>query len=57
LGHKAALLMMGDVKGETAFQHTTLETKSWYRSRPWFLPFAHMLFRGSDIRENMSRGR
>ncbi len=57
LGHKAALLMMGDAKGETAFTRTALETKPWYRSGPWFLPFAHALFRITDMREDRSRGR
>ncbi len=57
LGHKAALAMIGDKRGETAFRKTTLETKSWYRNRPWFLPIAHALFRGTDLRENLRRGR
>lgn len=57
LGHKAALSMLGDPGGDTAFRNTTLETRFWYQKRPWFLPFAHLLYRGYDIRENMTRAR
>ncbi len=57
LGHKAALQMLGDPAGETAFTETKLETRSWYRGTPWFLPFAHRLYRWTDFRENLRRGR
>ncbi len=57
LGHKAALLMMGNKAGKTAFTETTLETRFWYRKTPWFLPFAHLIYRGVDLREDFSRGR
>lgn len=57
LGHKAALAMQGDPAGKTAFMETELETRSWYQNRPWFLPFAHALFRGYDVRDNFTRGR
>lgn len=57
LGHKAALQMMGDPAGETGFSRTTLETRVWYRNRPWFLPFAHALYRMKDIRDDMRRGK
>ncbi len=57
LGHKAALAMQGDPAGKTAFMETTLETRTWYRNHPWFLPFAHTLFRGHDLRDNFTRGR
>jgi len=56
LGHKAALLMMGDPAGDTAFTKTTMETRSWYRKTPWFLPFAHQLYRFTDRREDRTRG-
>ncbi len=55
LGHKAALLMMGDPAGETAFTETTLETRFWYRKTPWFLPFAHQLYRFKDRQEDKTR--
>lgn len=57
LGHKAALAMLGDPGGETAFTRTTLETRVWYRNRPWFLPFAHKRYRLTDLREDVTRGR
>jgi len=53
LGNKAALNMLGVQGRETSFTKTTLETKFWYRGWPWFLPFAHALYRGIDFRENL----
>ena len=43
--------------GHTGFSQTTLETRFWYRNRPWFLPFAHALYRLKDIRDDMRRAR
>lgn len=57
LGHKAALQMIGDPAGETAFNHTTLETRAWYRQTPWFLPFAHQVYRIKDLRDDLRRAR
>ena len=57
LGHKAALAMIGDSAGETAFMKTELETRSWYQGQPWFLPLVQALYRGYDIRDNFKRGR
>ncbi|MCP5072073.1 MAG: FAD-binding oxidoreductase [Rhodobacteraceae bacterium] len=57
LGHKAALLMMGNKQGETAFTQTTLETRPWYRGSSWFLPFAHNLHRLTDMKEDITRGK
>ncbi len=57
LGHKAALQIMGDPAGETAFTKTTLETKFWYKKTPWYLPFAHQLYRFKDIQQDWSRGK
>ncbi|WP_370402146.1 NAD(P)/FAD-dependent oxidoreductase [Sulfitobacter sp. JB4-11] len=57
LGHKAALQMMGDPAGETAFSKTTLETRFWYRKEPWFLPFAHWLYRFKDLRDDRVRAK
>jgi glycine/D-amino acid oxidase-like deaminating enzyme len=57
LGHKAALQMIGAKGGETAFSETTLETRFWYRKTPWFLPFAHQLYRMKDRRDAMTRAR
>ena len=57
LGHKAALQIMGKKKGQTAFSQTILETRPWYRKRSWFLPFAHNMFRITDVKEDMTRGK
>jgi glycine/D-amino acid oxidase-like deaminating enzyme len=57
LGHKAALQMIGDPKGETAFNKTTLETRFWYQKSPWFLPFAQQVYRIKDLRDNMTRAK
>lgn len=55
LGHKAALKMIGDPEGETAFSHTGLPTRWWHRGSPWFLPFADIVFRGRDALGNLGR--
>jgi len=49
LGHKAALQILGDSDGETAFSHTVLPTRWWHRGPAWFMPFADLTFRGRDI--------
>ncbi|MEM8791698.1 MAG: FAD-binding oxidoreductase [Pseudomonadota bacterium] len=55
LGHKAALLMAGDAEGKTAFTKTGFPTRWWHRGRPWFLPFADLMFRGRDLWNNATR--
>lgn len=55
LGHKAALQMLGDPDGDTAFSKTDLPTRWWHRGAPWFLPFADVMFRGRDIWNNLNR--
>ncbi|MDG1424329.1 MAG: FAD-dependent oxidoreductase [Paracoccaceae bacterium] len=55
LGHKAALQMIGDPAGETAFSHSVLKTRWWYHNRAWFLPFADLAFRGRDFWSDWSR--
>jgi hypothetical protein len=57
LGHKAALQMMGDPAGQTGFSETALETRFWYQKTPWFLPFAHQLYRLKDRRDDRRRAR
>lgn len=57
LGHKAALQILGDARGETAFSKTGFPERWWHRGRPWFLPFADVLFRAKDIRNNLLRTR
>ena len=48
LGHKAALQILGDAAGDTAFSHTGFPLRWWHRGRPWFLPFADLSFRLRD---------
>jgi glycine/D-amino acid oxidase-like deaminating enzyme len=55
LGHKAALQMIGDREGETAFSKTEFPTRWWHRGKPWFLPFADVIFRGRDVWNNFRR--
>ena len=57
LGHKAALQILGDPDGETAFSKTGFPTRWWHRGQPWFLPFADLLFRARDIGHTLKRGR
>ena len=52
LGHKAALQILGDRDGETAFSRTRLQQRWWYGGRPWFLPFADVMFRARDVVSN-----
>jgi len=52
LGHKAALQMIGDADGVTAFSDTGLPVRWWHRGSPWFLPFADLAFRARDWRNN-----
>jgi glycine/D-amino acid oxidase-like deaminating enzyme len=55
LGHKAALQIIGDPEGETAFSQTDFPTRWWHRGQPWFLPFADVLFRLKDVQSNLVR--
>jgi len=55
LGHKAAMRMIGDAAGETAFSKTGFPTRWWHRGTPWFLPFADVMFRARDALNNARR--
>ena len=55
LGHKAALQMIGDPAGETAFSHSELKTRWWYHNRAWFLPVVDLAYRGRDFRNDWNR--
>ncbi|HEC09382.1 MAG TPA: FAD-binding oxidoreductase [Acidimicrobiales bacterium] len=57
LGHKAALQILGDPEGDTAFARTEFPTRWYDRGRPWFLPFADVLFRAKDVRSRLFRRR
>jgi glycine/D-amino acid oxidase-like deaminating enzyme len=56
LGHKAALRILGDPEGETAYSRTAFPKRWWHQGQPWFLPFADVTFRLRDIWNNWSRG-
>lgn len=55
LGHKAALQILGDPEGETAFSKSAFPTRWWHRGQPWFLPFADVMFRARDVINNLRR--
>ena len=55
LGHKAALQILGDPEGETAFTQTDLPTRWWLLGSAWFLPFADVTFRIKDVWNNVRR--
>jgi len=55
LGHKAALQILGDPDGDTAFSYSGFPTKWWHQGRPWFLPFADVVYRAKDIMADMRR--
>lgn len=55
LGHKAALQILGDPAGETAFTQTDFPTRWWHRGFPWFLPFADVVYRFKDGLNNLRR--
>ena len=57
LGHKAALRILGDPEGETAFSQTPFPGRWWHRGRPWFLPFADAAFRVKDAMHGIRRFR
>ena len=52
LGHKVALQMLGDADGKSAFSETGMPLRWWHRGSTWFLPFADVLFRLKDWRNN-----
>ena len=51
LGYKAAMAMLGDAEGDTAFRHTKMSTRWWHRGTPWFMPFADVVYRLQDLRD------
>ena len=57
LGHKAALRILGDPEGETAFAHTRFEGRFWHRGRPWFMPAADLKFRVQDFWDTLRHSR
>ena len=48
LGHKAALKLLGDPAGATAFDGHALRGAPYYAGTPWFLPLVAMWYRLGD---------
>lgn len=48
LGHKAALKILGDAEGETAFDDLPFEERFYYSGKPWFLTPAMIGYRLRD---------
>ena len=55
LGHKAALKMIGDPAGETAFSKIEAPARWYYNGFPWFMPFADLRFRLEDMTSSIGR--
>jgi glycine/D-amino acid oxidase-like deaminating enzyme len=51
LGHKAALKVLGEADGRTAFDDVPFPTIPFHRGRPWFLPFLDFWYRVRDRME------
>jgi len=50
LGHKAALRMLGDPEGATAFAKTAFPGRWWHPGKAWFLPIVDLGLRLGDLR-------
>ena len=48
LGHKAALKVLGDAGGHTAFDELPFQTRPFYDGEPWFLAGAVLWYRLMD---------
>ena len=55
LGYKAALQVLDQTEGRTAFSKTKFERRFYYFGRPWFLKFASYRYRIKDFFENKKR--
>lgn len=55
LGHKAALGMLGDPEGETAFSRTGFSARWWHGGGDAVLPFADIALRFGDLRDGLAR--
>ncbi len=57
LGHKAALQILNDPEGQSAFSEISFEKRWWYSGKPWFLKLADANFRIRDIWANVQNRR
>jgi glycine/D-amino acid oxidase-like deaminating enzyme len=49
LGHKAALRLLGQAEGKSAFAELEHPTSRFYHGRPWFLPLVQAWYQGADM--------
>ena len=49
LGHKAALRLLGQAEGKSAFAELEHPTSRFYHGRPWFLPMVQAWYQGADM--------
>jgi glycine/D-amino acid oxidase-like deaminating enzyme len=49
LGRKAALQLLGDAEGNSAFSEIEHPTSPFYYGRPWFLPLVQAWYQGADM--------
>lgn len=55
LGHKAALKILGDPEGETAFAETRFPSRWFHQGTAWFLPVVDVAFRAKDVWNNVTK--
>lgn len=49
LGRKAALRLLGQAEGKSAFAELEHPTSRFYHGRPWFLPLVQAWYQGADM--------
>jgi len=49
LGRKAALRLLGEQEGDSAFAELGHPTSPFYYGKPWFLPFVQAWYQGADM--------
>jgi glycine/D-amino acid oxidase-like deaminating enzyme len=49
LGRKAALRLLGEREGDSAFAELGHPTSRFYYGKPWFLPFVQAWYQGADM--------
>ncbi len=49
LGRKAALRLLGEPEGQSAFAETKHPTSPLYYGKPWFLPLVQAWYQGADL--------
>ncbi|MFT5110743.1 MAG: glycine/D-amino acid oxidase-like deaminating enzyme [Parasphingorhabdus sp.] len=57
LGYRAAMSIMGEKEGETAFRHTSFSTRWWHRGWPWYRPGLDLGLRFMDLKDSITNRR